>query len=327
MLEGISKTTDVLVIGAGMAGLCAASDLQSRGYPVRVVDKGRGVGGRMATRRIGEATFDHGAQYITASDVRFEAMLQSARAQRVVHAWPPGQSSPPHQSLGWLGRDGMTSVPKFLASGLNIQLQRTVVALREEAGRWRVHMADGSSESADAVVLTPPVPQTLAILRAGGVQMKPDVEKMLSSVAYERCLAVMAALDRSPILARVGCFRPESGPILWMADNRQKGISAGPAVTILATDSFSKEHWDADRDATGRTLLEEAAQWLSAGITAFSVHGWMYSRPQHMGHYPCMPIEGGPPLILAGDAFGGSSVEGAALSGWKAAEWLSESRW
>ena len=45
-----------IVIGAGIAGLLAARQLAEAGRDVTVLDKGRGVGGRLATRRIGEAT-------------------------------------------------------------------------------------------------------------------------------------------------------------------------------------------------------------------------------------------------------------------------------
>ena len=47
---------DVLIIGGGMAGLTAASELQGAGCRVLVLDKGRGVGGRLASRRIGALT-------------------------------------------------------------------------------------------------------------------------------------------------------------------------------------------------------------------------------------------------------------------------------
>ncbi|MFM8495428.1 MAG: NAD(P)-binding protein, partial [Planctomycetia bacterium] len=46
---------DVAVICAGMAGLCAAGVAIAAGLRVAVVDKARGVGGRMATRRLGAA--------------------------------------------------------------------------------------------------------------------------------------------------------------------------------------------------------------------------------------------------------------------------------
>ncbi len=65
MVISRNRTTDVLVIGVGMSGMAAASELSRAGRKVMVVDKGRAVGGRMASRRIGEAVFDHGAQLIT----------------------------------------------------------------------------------------------------------------------------------------------------------------------------------------------------------------------------------------------------------------------
>jgi predicted NAD/FAD-dependent oxidoreductase len=51
----------IVVVGAGLAGLTAARSLVAGGHDVLVLDKGRSPGGRMATRRIGGATFDHGA--------------------------------------------------------------------------------------------------------------------------------------------------------------------------------------------------------------------------------------------------------------------------
>ena len=56
----------VAVIGAGISGLFAARTLADRGLNVKVFDKGRGLGGRMSTRRVdGKSCFDHGAQYFT----------------------------------------------------------------------------------------------------------------------------------------------------------------------------------------------------------------------------------------------------------------------
>ena len=42
---------DIVVIGAGKSGIACARVLRAAGLPVRLIDKGRGVGGRMATRR------------------------------------------------------------------------------------------------------------------------------------------------------------------------------------------------------------------------------------------------------------------------------------
>lgn len=68
--------TNVVVIGAGMSGIACARALQSAGIHVRVIDKGRGIGGRVATRRAEVAgtpiSFDHGAQYLDQSEAAKE---------------------------------------------------------------------------------------------------------------------------------------------------------------------------------------------------------------------------------------------------------------
>jgi len=180
-------------------------------------------------------------------------------------------------------------------------------------------MTQESAQTADvlvigAVVLTPPVPQSLAILKAGAVALQPETRARLEGIEYERCLAVMAVLAGPSRLA------PGDSPIAWIADNQLKGISAEPAVTLHATHAFSLEHWERDRQESGRRLLDAANGWLGADVQTFQVHGWLYSKPLQVDEHRCAMVGQGPPLVLAGDAFAGPRVEGAALSGWAAAE-------
>jgi renalase len=70
-----AETNSCIVVGAGMAGLVAARELSAASRRVVVLDEGSGVGGPMATRRIGDGTFDHGAQFFT---------VRSARSERLV---------------------------------------------------------------------------------------------------------------------------------------------------------------------------------------------------------------------------------------------------
>jgi predicted NAD/FAD-dependent oxidoreductase len=174
--------------------------------------------------------------------------------------------------------------------------------------------------SAGAVVLTPPVPQSLAILKAGAVPLQPETRARLEGIEYERCLALMAVLAGPSRLAPPGGLAPDDGPIAWIADNQLKGISAEPAVTIHATHAFSLEHWERDRQKRGRRRLDAANDWLGAEVRTFQVHGWLYSKPLRVDEHSCAIMSQVPPLVLAGDAFAGPRVEGAALSGWAAAE-------
>ena len=320
MTQEAGQSADVLVIGAGMAGLIAAAEIQRAGRRVLVLDKGRGVGGRLASRRIGAATFDHGAQFITARTSRFAALVEDGRRAGVVEEWHRGPAGQPDGHARWRGHPAMTSVAKHLARGLAIVLETRVVALRASGHRWIAETAAGAVCSAGAVVLTPPVPQSLAILQAGAVALQPETRARLEGLQYERCLAVMAVLAGPSRLAPPGVLAPDDGPIAWIADNHLKGISAEPAVTIHATHAFSLEHWDHDREDSGRRLIDAANGWLGAEVRTFQVHGWLYSKPLQVDERPCAMVGQGPPLVLAGDAFAGPRVEGAALSGWAAAE-------
>lgn len=319
-MDETEQITDVLIIGAGMAGLIAAVELQRAGRRVLVLDKGRDVGGRLASRRIGGATFDHGAQFITARDPRFAAVLEQGRQGGTMAEWCHGFAGSADGHARWRGKPAMSAVAKQLALGLDLLLETPVVALRLAGNQWSAETSTGRTFTAGAVVLTPPVPQSLAMLDAGGIVLTPELRMRLAAIEYERCLAVMAVLDGPSRIPPPGGHTPTEGPIAWIADNQLKEISAEPAVTIHATHAFSLEHWERDRQESARALLDAAALWLGAGIKTFQVHGWRYSKPMRVDEERCVLVSQSPPLVLAGDAFAGPRVEGAALSGWAAAE-------
>jgi len=319
-MDETEQSTDVLVIGAGMAGLTAAAELQRAGLRVLLLDKGRGVGGRIASRRIGAATFDHGAQFITTRDPRFAAVLEQGRQNGAMEEWCRGFAGAADGHVRWRGKPSMSALAKHLAAGLDLRLETPVAALRSAGNQWSAETTTGRTFTADAVVLTPPVPQSLALLDAGGIILAPEMRTRLAAIEYERCLAIMAVLDGPSRIPPPGGFTPADGPIAWIADNQLKGISGEPAVTIHATHAFSLENWDRDREESARSLLDAAAPWLGVGITTFQVHGWRYSKPMCVDQVPCVLVSQSPPLVLAGDAFAGPRVEGAALSGWAAAE-------
>jgi predicted NAD/FAD-dependent oxidoreductase len=216
----------------------------------------------------------------------------------------------------------LTAVPKHLAHGLEIKLERQVAALRNTGDGWRIETVLGETYASRALLLTAPVPQSLALLDRGEVAIPLDVRARLEAITYERCLAVMAVLEGPSRIPAPGALQAPHRDIAWLADNQQKGISAEPAVTIHATHEFSMAHWDADREASGRTLIAAAAEWLGAGVKSCHVHGWRYSKPLHVEQSPALIVNEAPLLLVAGDAFGGPRVEGAALSGWAAAEMI-----
>lgn len=317
-----SLSTDILIIGAGLAGLSAAVELQKAGKQVLVVDKGRGLGGRLAGRRIGDATFDHGAQFMTARDERFKAVVAEWIRLGVAAEWyssyPGGEDCHPR----YRGVPTMTAIAKHLAQDIDVMRTVRAVRLAQQGNHWHVELDTGDSVQAKALLITAPIPQTLDLLHSGAVPITEEMQTRLARITYESCIAVMAVLDQPSALAKPGAMAFSDGPIAWISENQQKGVSAVPAVTIHGSGSFSAAHFDQDRHAVGQQLIDAAQPLLGANVVEFQVQGWRYSKPDVVDSARCIVLSDNttlPPLALAGDAFAGPRFEGAVLSGWAAA--------
>lgn len=319
-MDSTDCNADVLVIGAGMAGLIAARELREAGRSVTILDKGRGPGGRMATRRIGNATFDHGAQCFTLTEsLPGSGPLRQRLGESLVE-WLPPTAPGTDSRCRWRGTPSMSAIAKHLAHGLDLHLETPVTALHQDRNCWIATTPAGGTFAASAILLTPPVPQALALLDTGGFAPAPELRSRLDAIEYDRCLAVLAVLEGPSHIPPPGALAPASGPLAWITDNQLKGISSETAVTLHATPAFSLEHWDRDRTETGHLLLAAAAEWLGAPVRSFQVHGWRYSQARVVDADRCLTLRTRPPLVLAGDGFGGGGVDGAALSGLAAAK-------
>jgi predicted NAD/FAD-dependent oxidoreductase len=325
-----SGVESCLIVGAGMAGLLAARRLRERGLRVTVLDKGRGVGGRMATRQLGEARFDHGAQFITVRDPAFGKLAADWLAAGVLCEWfrsapAAGARVVDHGHPRYRGANGMRSIAEHLCLDLDVRTGERVVSLSCNGRRWQAQSESGTTVAADALVLTPPVPQTLALLDSSAIPIPLPVREELEAIGYEPCLAVMVRLSGPSNVPAPGGLRLSGEPLAWVADNRLKGISAGSGgLTLHAGPVFSRENFGEDRERVAQMMVAAAREWLGSEIIETMVHGWRYSQPTTTDARRAVLVPEPAPLVFAGDAFAGPRVEGAALSGLAAAEALLE---
>lgn len=305
-------TTPIIIVGAGISGLLLARHLAARGREVIVLEKSRGVGGRLATKRVGSAVFDQGAQYFTVRDPAFAEWVEAWRASGVVEPWPAAPEG------RFTGRPGMTGVAKALAEGVEVRREHKVTSLARAEGDslWRIEIEGREALRAEHVVVSAPVPQSLALLTAGGTRLPEGMAETLAAIDYHPCLALLVELSGPSRVPPEGVVIKE-GPLRWIADNVSKGISPGvpAALTLHANAEFSREHYALDLADVAARLLPAAAPWLdAASVVSTTLHRWRYSEPKTTYAEPCLwwPGLG---LGLCGDAFGGPRVEGAAISG------------
>jgi renalase len=316
----------VVIVGAGLAGLTAARALVSAGHDVVVLERGRSPGGRMATRRIGAATVDHGAQFFTVRSDQFAEMVNAWIADGIVTEWCRGFAGRPDPFPRYRATGGMNAVPRHLARGLDVRCQRLAFALRKRSQSWAVVDDAANEYEADAVVITTPVPQAYSFLIAGEL----DAPDALRELTYERTLALLVVLDAPSAVPEPGGVQDADATFSFVADNARKGVSAAPALTLHVRSDLSETWWDDEPSALVARLVDSARPWTGdPAVVEAQVKRWRYATPATTWPDPCLLLDGGPgPVVLAGDAFAGPkvvgpNVEGAVCSGAAAAAVLS----
>jgi len=328
---GSGDVPEVLIIGAGIAGLAAARELRGRGRSVRVLEKSRGVGGRAATRRLHGVHVDHGAQFFTVRDERLQALVDGWLESGHVVAWmhgvptwtadrgvqPPGPNAHPRFACP----GGMSTLGKLLAEGTDVEHGARAVAVRRQGTGWRVELEDGSARDAPQVLLTPPLPQTRALL--ADLPLSNGIQRELDAVRYAPCFAVMAGYSERDAPDWPAVRPSDHDKIAWIARDDTKRDDRSTCVLVIhSTGAHARSRFDDPPDAVADELLADASEIVSwAGRPAWrDVQRWRYALTEQVHPDPWLQVEDG--LALAGDAFGEGKIEGAFLSGLEAGRHL-----
>jgi len=303
------------VVGAGVSGLAAASRLHAAGLHYAVLDKGRSVGGRLATRRVGDATFDHGAPAFSVRSDEWDRVATRAAGRRLVQRWD-GASDLCGASPCFVVPGGVNRLAKHLAAGLRVSVESEVESIGLTDDGWAV-TSKGQPQRADSLVLTAPVPQSLALLRRGGVALPDEAAQRLAAVQYRPALALLTVLDRPVVVGKTGVISLDTGVFQYVVDNVAKHVSAVPAVTWYASYEFSSTAWERGDLELRVELLSHARPWMGdAKVVDVQLKRWRYAEPLRAGDELFDAVEvDGRTVWFAGDAFGGGGVEGAYRSG------------
>lgn len=295
-----------LIVGAGAAGLTLARILSQNSKSVLVLEKSRGLGGRMATRWTDSAKFDHGAQFVKTPG-EFHSAWKDFFTPNNTKLWFKKEISD-HYAF----QDGMTSWAKWAARDLDVQLNQKVSRLTKQQDQFLVEVDNGLGYFAKNVYLSAPLPQSLDLLKISSLDFPEDLE----SINYAKALVALIEL-KEPTMMDFDFKENISTDIYSAANQSSKGISPNPAVTVVMTPEYSEKNYNRTDEQNLKEMLSlicQSLNWADSFITSAQLKKWRYSHPINQYSKPYCEILSSPRLIVFGDAFGGGSLNGAVRS-------------
>ncbi|MDE2621048.1 MAG: NAD(P)-binding protein [Sphingomonadales bacterium] len=301
---------EVAIIGAGLAGLACAEALVAAGYRVALFDKARGPGGRMSTRRVatplGEASFDHGAQYFTARDPGFQAVVAGWAQAGLADRWPAAGAE------AWVGVPGMNAPVRHMAAAHDVRWSTRIDALTRTAGGWQLE-GDGlpGGPVFPTVVVALPAEQAAILLEPWDAAMAAQAAATTSAPCWTVMLALAAPLPTATVTLR------DRGAIGWAARNSAKPGRTGPETWVIqASPDWSRAQLEAEPARVVQSLAAGLSEALGAAIPEpvhATAHRWRYARSGALGGG--FLHNGAQGLGACGDWLIGPRVEAAWLSG------------
>lgn len=277
------REEEILIIGAGLSALMLARSMRALGKSCLLLEKSRGIGGRIATRRIEDLGFDHGASFLSDSEY-FEDFLKMSKG--IVH----------HSPQGFYIEGGMNHLAKFLATDLEILKNQRAQIIEPHDSRWKIQTAEGLTILASKVVITAPLPQAVELLDQNRLQ----VPAQLRAIQYKPALIYLAVLKEIP--ENLTSFSHQQNMIYLM---RERQLHPRGIVMHLS-EAAAADHFEKS-DAEILQLMREVIS--SAGLQACEIEKeelkkWRYSQP--LSRSPEAFAEILPKLYLTGDAFTGA---------------------
>jgi renalase len=328
--------TDVLIVGAGLAGLTAARNLTRAGYSVRILEKSRGVAGRAATKRLANGTLaDYGAPFFTVRNEPLRSFMQTLERQNLVHIWQYGMQNwitgslegSPDGYPRYVAKNGITTLGKFLRDGEPFEAPLEIIPNALVSAVWSNHfgyrtvLENGDIHTARAVLVNTPAPQALALTRA---TLESQTYLALERVKFVPCWAMILSLKAAPKV-NWQALRLQHPVLSWVSLEHSK--RGGEAVMVIhANSQWSAEHLESSPHLIQAPLLEVIAEIVGhkLEVTESIVHRWRYAQAVQPHPKAFIAQEN---LVFCGDwcaPNGNARIETAFESGLAAAKYLAK---
>jgi predicted NAD/FAD-dependent oxidoreductase len=205
---------------------------------------------------------------------------------------------------------------KKLAAPLNISYNLKVQKLEKQSDHWRVSFEEGEPLDAQQVVLTCPLPQSLEILNRSGISFAAD----LVNIHYQKAVVLLLRFDAALETEMIYSENVDKN-IFSICSQQAKGLGKQPDYTFVMQEPWTNTHFDRlDGEIAQAAHAIVSQKFPRPNILNLQVKKWRYAQPTRIWNQ--FFENPAPSLYLAGDAFGGASLNGALKSSNSLAEYL-----
>ena len=310
------------IIGAGMAGITCANYLFSKGFEVTVYEKSRGLGGRMATKRINsELSVDHGVQYVNANTPAFKKYLDECISNGYAEHWSPTGMDAQYlnQNNIFVGVPGMNGLLKMNSKKLNIKFSFKVDSIKKLNKKWLVSFEDSElKEQFDLLVFAIPPIQVCQI-----IQGEEALLQELSIVEIDPCWSLILITRNKLSCNDYNKFHSNSIASIVYNSSKPKRNKLSNSYIIHSSPNWTKQNLSLEKQEAELKIVNLLEEQLNQKIEIefLKAHRWLFAQTKApLGKSFLKNKDNN--LFIGGDWCLGANVEAAFNSGLKIAEFI-----
>lgn len=283
---------DVAIIGAGIAGLTAANELNDLGFTVGVFEKARGTGGRLSSKRIPSkqhensfVAFDLGCASITAESRAFTQQLQDWHLKGVVAPWCVDEQGRSH----YVAVPRNSALTRHLSKDIECHFSTRINELEQIEGVWHLFSCPESAETshqrtllarANNVIIAAPPAQAHDLLPATS-SLKSALNNVEVSAQWVMAVEVNSRLTDLPMIQH-----PSDEAIFSITQESNKpgrthgkDDSASIILQIQATPDWTSNHLESTPDQVSELLIKALETHFEQPLDILNhyAHRWLYS--------------------------------------------------
>jgi renalase len=280
------KNKKIAIIGAGISGLALANKLATLNEVV-IFDKSRGIGGRMATRRVEGFNFDHGAQVFNAKTDEFKELCNQAKSDNIIEEWQGdfveisenkiiSKSKFNANNPRYVAKPQMNNLCKYMAKNLNILLGHEIKSVNFADDKWTLKATDNEEfKNFDYLFLAIPSNQAVNL-----IPKKSKYFDLVSNVKMLGCFTLMLGFEEKLNL-EFNAATVSNSIISWISVNSSKPQRLGGfSLVINSSNEWADQNIEKDLELIKDQMLTSLSKIITfeeSKITHQNIHRWKYA--------------------------------------------------